>query len=113
MNENFWDSLPVKIQHQLVEAMKETTDWQFEQAARMNEQDMLKLKQQDDFDVSTMSLKERQRFKEQLAPVYDFYRAQLQNDSILTEIEKNCCTLILLFINDRSLLFVGIFSFVL
>ncbi|MBG9693868.1 MULTISPECIES: TRAP transporter substrate-binding protein [Lysinibacillus] len=88
MNENFWDSLPVKIQHQLVEAMKETTDWQFEQAARMNEQDMLKLKQQDDFDVSTMSLKERQRFKEQLAPVYDFYRAQLQNDSILTEIEK-------------------------
>ena len=68
--------------------MKETTDWQFEQAELMNEQDMDKLKQLDDFDVYTMSPQERQRFKEQLAPVYDFYRAHIQNDQILAEIEK-------------------------
>lgn len=49
---------------------------------------MQKLKQQDDFDVYTMSPLERQRFKEQLAPVYDFYKAHIQNDRILTEIEK-------------------------
>ena len=40
MNETFWNSLPIKIQHQLLDAMKETTDWQFEQAELMNEQDM-------------------------------------------------------------------------
>ena len=89
MNETFWNSLPVKIQHQLLDAMKETTDWQFEQAALMNEQDMEKLKQLDDFDVYTMSPQERQRFKEQLTPVYDFYRAHIQNDQILAEIEKS------------------------
>ena len=54
----------------------------------MNEQDMEKLKQLDDFDVYTMSPQERQRFKEQLTPVYDFYRAHIQNDQILAEIEK-------------------------
>jgi len=88
MNETFWNSLPIKIQHQLLDAMKETTDWQFEQAELMNEQDMDKLKQLDDFDVYTMSPQERQRFKEQLVPVYDFYRGHIQNDHVLAEIEK-------------------------
>lgn len=88
MNETFWNSLPVKIQHQLISAMKETTEWQFEQAILMNEKDMEKLKQQADFTVYTMSPSERQRFKEQLAPVYDFYKTHIQNDHVLSKIEK-------------------------
>ena len=88
MNETFWNSLPVKIQHQLIAAMKETTEWQFEQAVLMNEKDMEKLKQQADFTVYTMSPSERQRFKEQLAPVYDFYKTHIQKDHVLSKIEK-------------------------
>ncbi|KOY80921.1 TRAP transporter substrate-binding protein [Lysinibacillus macroides] len=88
INENFWDSLPEKIQKQMLTAMKETTEWQFEQATLMNEKDMQKLMQQDHFTVYTMSDQERQRFKQQLTPVYDFYRSHIQTNDILTEIEK-------------------------
>ena len=69
-------------------AMKETTDWQFEQAVQMNEKDLQKLAQQDNFEIYTMSDQERQRFKEKLAPVYDFYRNNVQNNDVLSEIEE-------------------------
>ncbi|MCL1695889.1 MULTISPECIES: TRAP transporter substrate-binding protein [unclassified Lysinibacillus] len=88
MNENFWQSLPTKIQKQIMEAMKETTDWQFKQAIDMNKEDLQKLEQQDNFEVYTMSDKERQRLKEKLASVYDFYRNNVQNNDVLSEIEK-------------------------
>ncbi|MGE7692867.1 TRAP transporter substrate-binding protein [Lysinibacillus sp. NPDC094177] len=88
MNERFWKSLPLKIQKQIIEAMKETTDWQFKQAVKMNEEDLQKLEQQDNFEIYTMSNKERQRFKEKLAPVYDFYRNNVQNNDVLSEIEN-------------------------
>lgn len=88
MNENFWKSLPVKFQKQIMEAMKETTDWQFEQAIMMNDKDLRKLEQQEGFEIFTMSSEERQRFKEKLAPVYDFYKTNIQNDDVLSRIEK-------------------------
>jgi len=88
INDKFWKSLPPKIQKQIMEAMKETTDWQFEQAVEMNKEDLQKLEQQDNFEIYTMSNKERQRFKEKLAPVYDFYRNNVQNNDVLSEIEK-------------------------
>lgn len=88
MNENFWKSLPIKIQKQIMEAMKETTNWQFKQAIDMNKEDLQKLEQQDNFEVYTMSDKERQRLKEKLASVYDFYRNNVQNNDVLSEIEK-------------------------
>ncbi|KOS61919.1 TRAP transporter substrate-binding protein [Lysinibacillus agricola] len=88
MNEKFWKSLPLKIQKQIMAAMKETTDWQFEQAVQMNEKDLQKLEQQDNFEIYTMSNQERQRFKEKLKPVYDFYRNNVQNNDALSEIEK-------------------------
>lgn len=88
INESFWNSLPEKIQKQIIMTMKETTEWQFEQARSMNDQDMQKLMQQDHFNVYTMSKQERLRFKEQLTPVYDFYKTHIQTNDILTEIEK-------------------------
>ncbi|MFJ7731616.1 TRAP transporter substrate-binding protein [Lysinibacillus sp. NPDC097231] len=88
INENFWNSLPSKIQKQIMAAMKETTDWQFEQAVLMNETDLQKLEQQDNFEIYSMNNEERQRFKEKLTPVYDLYRASVQNNQILSEIEK-------------------------
>lgn len=88
MNDKFWRSLPSDIQQQVMEAMKETTDWQFEQAVEMNEEDLQKLKQQENFEIYTMSNKERQRFKDKLAPVYDFYRNNVQENDVLSEIER-------------------------
>jgi len=88
MNEKFWEQLSPKIQKQLMEAMKETTEWQFKQAVLINADDLRKLQQEDDFNIYTMTDKERQRWQEQLAPVYDFYRANVKQPHILAEIQK-------------------------
>ncbi|WP_107950226.1 TRAP transporter substrate-binding protein [Lysinibacillus parviboronicapiens] len=88
INSKFWKSLPPKIQKQIEEAMEETTEWQFEQAVLMNEIDLHKLEQQDDFDIYVMSEQERKRFKEKLSPVYDHYRKNHENVHVLTEIQK-------------------------
>ncbi|MFJ7735374.1 TRAP transporter substrate-binding protein [Lysinibacillus sp. NPDC097287] len=88
MNEKFWQSLPTKIQKQITEAMKETTDWQFEQAILMNEKDLRKLQQMDDFEIYDMSAEERIRFKEKLAPLYDYYFANVDDDKVLEQIQK-------------------------
>lgn len=88
MNEKFWEQLPPKVQKQLMEAMKETTDWQFKQAVLMNGNDLRKLQQENDFEIYTISDAERQRFQEKLAPVYDFYKADVKQHHILSEIQK-------------------------
>ncbi|MGE7090829.1 TRAP transporter substrate-binding protein [Lysinibacillus sp. NPDC048646] len=88
INEKFWKSLPTKIQKDIEEAMVETTDWQFEQAILMNENDLHKLEQQTGFEIYDMSEQERQRFKEKLSPVYDYYRTNVENANILNEIQK-------------------------
>ncbi|MFY0519669.1 TRAP transporter substrate-binding protein [Lysinibacillus sp. UGB7] len=88
INEKFWKSLPIKIQKEIEEAMAETTDWQFEQAVLMNDTDLHKLEQQQGFDIYDMSEQERKRFKEKLSPVYDYYRANVENNHILAEIQK-------------------------
>lgn len=87
MNEDFWRTLPIKLQKQITEAMEETTEWQFEQAILMNKKDLLKLQQQNDFEIYDMSMNERTRFKEQLAPVYAYYRTNIDND-VLAQIQK-------------------------
>lgn len=88
MNEHFWQTLPAKIQKQLTEAMKETTDWQFEQAVSMNRKDLHKLQQQDGFTIIEMTATERARFKEKLAPVYDYYYENVDDDTVLEQIQK-------------------------
>lgn len=88
MNGKFWQSLPKKIQKQITDAMKETTDWQFEQAVLMNDKDLRKLHQIDGFEIEEMSEEERVRFKEKLAPVYDYYYANVDEDKILEQIQQ-------------------------
>jgi C4-dicarboxylate-binding protein DctP len=88
MNEKFWGDLPSKVRKQLMDAMKETTEWQFKQAVLMNDNDLRKLQQEANFEIYTMSDEERQRFQEKLAPVYDFYRANVKQHNVLPEIQK-------------------------
>ncbi len=88
MNEKFWEQLPTKVQNQLMDAMKETTEWQFKQAVLINDTDLRKLQQENDFEIYMMSEEERQRFQEKLAPAYDFYRANIKQQKVLTEIQK-------------------------
>jgi len=88
MNEKFWEQLPTKVQNQLMDAMKETTEWQFKQAVLINDTDLRKLQQEGDFEIYTMSEEERQRFQEKLAPAYDFYRANVKQQKVLTDIQK-------------------------
>ncbi|KOS68016.1 C4-dicarboxylate ABC transporter [Lysinibacillus contaminans] len=88
MNENFWQTLPTKIQKQITEAMEDTTDWQFEQAILVNEKDLRKLQQMDDFEIYDMSAEELAHFKEKLAPVYDYYYANIDDDKVLEQIQQ-------------------------
>lgn len=85
MNKSFWDQLPPPIQHQLSEAMEETTVWMLKQSKRMNEQQLEKLERQADMEITILEEKEKKRWIEQLKPVYDRYRQRFGNE-LLDEI---------------------------
>ncbi|MGF7086201.1 C4-dicarboxylate-binding protein DctP [Kroppenstedtia sanguinis] len=85
MNKPFWDQLPRPIQRQLSEAMEETTVWILKQSKHMNEQQFEWLKKQSQLEITILPEKEKQKWMEQMKPVYDRYRQRFGNQ-LLQEI---------------------------
>lgn len=88
MNGDFWDSLSSKQQQIIQDAIKETSDWQIEQAQSMNEDSLEKLAKSSNIAIHTLTKKQLSEWKKTLAPLYDDYNnkvnatyiQQLQND---------------------------------
>ncbi|RIJ64533.1 DctP family TRAP transporter solute-binding subunit [Rummeliibacillus sp. POC4] len=74
MNEDFWNSLPQKLQEDVLSAMKEATEWNFQMAKEMNSNDLEKLKKQDHIKINTLSVAEQNKWKLKFKPLYSLYK---------------------------------------
>lgn len=74
MNEDFWNSLPQNLQDDVMEAMKEATEWNFQVAKEMNSKDLEKLKKQDNIEINTLSVAEQNKWKLRFKPLYSMYK---------------------------------------
>ncbi|MFY0543568.1 TRAP transporter substrate-binding protein [Brevibacillus sp. H7] len=73
VNQDFWNKLPTDIQDKILEAMKETTEWNYDQAAAMNEQQLKLLKENSRLQIYELAPEERTVWKQALYPIYDQY----------------------------------------
>lgn len=74
MNEDFWNSLPQNLQEDVLDAMKEATEWNFQMAKEMNLNDLEKLKKQDHIKINTLSVAEQNKWKLKFKPLYSLYK---------------------------------------
>lgn len=85
----FWESLPQEARLILMEALTETTAWVRENAARLNQQDLDRIKMSR-IEIHQQTEAERQAWKEALAPVYDYFAREIDAELIfaLRELER-------------------------
>ena len=71
MDQNFWDQQTKNTQQILLEAMKETTAWNDQQAIKMNEEQLELIKQNSSIQIHELSDNEKQEWITELDPVYE------------------------------------------
>ncbi len=71
MDQKFWDQQSKNTQQILLEAMKETTAWNDQQAIKINEEQLELIKQNSSIQIHELSDNEKQEWKSKLDPVYD------------------------------------------
>ncbi|WP_332646886.1 DctP family TRAP transporter solute-binding subunit [Lysinibacillus sp. 54212] len=70
MNESFWNGLDKDIQQQIVEALNEMSDWQFEQSILLNEKSLNELRTIDAVSIYTLTDEQKKAWKEKLSSIY-------------------------------------------
>ena len=70
MNETFWAQLTDDEQAIIEEALQEMSIWQYEQAKKMNEEALVKLKMKDTIHVHTLTENQRTAWQQALQPLY-------------------------------------------
>ncbi len=73
-NAAFWDGLPADTRAALTEALAETTRWVRDNAARLNAEDLERIRTSGRVEVHVLSPAERQAWMAALSPVYDLFR---------------------------------------
>lgn len=71
MDQKVWDQQSKNTQQILLEAMKETTAWNDQQAININEEQLELIKQNSSIQIHELSENEKQEWKTKLDPVYD------------------------------------------
>lgn len=87
MNEDFWNSLPQDLQDDVVEAMQEATEWNFQIAKKLNQQDLEKLKKDPNIDLNTLSVAEQKNWEKKFKPLYSSYEKNI-NSTFLEKIRS-------------------------
>jgi tripartite ATP-independent transporter DctP family solute receptor len=70
MNEDFWNSLPPRVQEQISAALFETTKWIHEEASRMNDAKLEEIKQNSTIEIHTLTIEQQKLWQKQFAPLY-------------------------------------------
>jgi C4-dicarboxylate-binding protein DctP len=89
-NAAFWDKLPTEYRAILTDALADTTAWVRENAGRLNEQDLGRIRQ-GSIDVHIQTEAERNAWKAALRPVYDYFAKEVDSDLIASvrELERS------------------------
>lgn len=73
MNQDFWNTLSQEEQTIISESLDELRVWQHEQAVMINEQNLQALESIDGVQFQTLTSEQRDAWKKQLEPIYDYY----------------------------------------
>lgn len=71
MDQKTWNEQTPKTKQILTEAMKETTDWNNQQSAQINKEQLELIKQNSSIQIHELTDKEQQEWKKTLSPIYD------------------------------------------
>jgi tripartite ATP-independent transporter DctP family solute receptor len=87
MNKSFWESLPKDIQQEISEAIQETTKWNLQQSKTQNEQELEKIKQNENIHIYELSEAEKKQWEQKFAPLYDQFTKEF-GGKLLREIKQ-------------------------
>ncbi|WP_033843186.1 TRAP transporter substrate-binding protein [Geobacillus subterraneus] len=76
VNESFWDHLPVDIQRNIMEAMREATEWNWQKAKEQNEKELAQLRRRQDVHVYWLTAQEKEEWEKKFSPLYEAYTRQ-------------------------------------
>ncbi|NGQ94919.1 TRAP transporter substrate-binding protein [Brevibacillus sp. SYP-B805] len=87
MNESFWNKLPPDIQAKIMEAMEETTAWNYQTALAMNDSQLKLLKERTDLQIHVLTPEEKAQWQQALQPVYAAH-AEAIGKELMTSLEQ-------------------------
>ncbi len=73
VNKSFWEKLPPDIQTVLLDALRETTNWNNQLAISMNEKQLDQLRNMGVIEIDQLTNEERQQWIQATDPLYDQY----------------------------------------
>jgi C4-dicarboxylate-binding protein DctP len=78
----FWSSLPKDTKTMLEETIDEVTEWERQTAAKMEEEQYLQLKQQEDLSIYELSPKEKTEWRNTFHSTYQWFTNKIDNKVI-------------------------------
>lgn len=91
MDQKVWDQQTENTQRILREAMAETTDWNDQNAVKINEEQLKLIKQQSAIQIHELTAAQKDQWAKALSPVYDEMRGTIGPDllEMLKDLQKN------------------------
>lgn len=87
MDQKVWDQQSKNTQQILLEAMKETTAWNDQQAIKINEEQLKLIKQNSSIQIHELSDNEKQEWKTKLYPIYDTFSSTI-GEKLVEELKE-------------------------
>jgi TRAP-type C4-dicarboxylate transport system substrate-binding protein len=87
VNSSFWNRLPSDIQEKIMEAMEETTTWNYQMAAAMNEQQLQLIKMMNAMQVYELTPEEKLAWQQAFQPVYAIHTRSI-GEELVTKIKQ-------------------------
>lgn len=76
MNAEFWNSLEPELQTQIQKAMDETTEWMLKESKKMNDSQLIRMKQNSKLKIHELSEAEKDRWRKVFKPLYETYSTE-------------------------------------
>lgn len=92
INEDFWNSLDTEIQEVITQSLEEMQQWQFEQAEKINQENLQQLKANESVHVHELEDDQIKQWKSNLQPIYEMYKNEVHGeylDEISNELNKD------------------------
>nr|WP_240371547.1 TRAP transporter substrate-binding protein [Anoxybacillus rupiensis] len=80
VNGRFWNSLPKDIQEKITEAMQETTRWNLQQSKQQNQEELERMKQNQQMHIYELTETEREKWKQSFRPLYEEFQREFGDD---------------------------------
>ena len=81
-NKEFWDELPEPVRDIIMDALEDVSEWEWENAHKLNAQKLEELEKCKCIDIYHLSDEERRVWEEAFSPVYDYYKERFGSEYI-------------------------------